>query len=271
MNDTEAGPATSGLSTASTKGRRVNAHEWLRDVQRRSTLSAKARAVAAVLFARMDPDGASCHPSLDTIARDAGYSNRESILSRSASKGRNAQVGPLEELVRGGWLKRRLRPGDTTQYEATVPLWLVEGVPDDVEQGVPDDVEHNLANDLAIDLANDLPHGGEVDPRAVAYAEKIGRPDVDLDRPKTVDALVAIAEQGVDPTSVARYLDGSREGTYSASGISEARLVNIARDPGVVRSTLSHAESYAAAAEELRRRRAAGDAEVVDLRREAAS
>ena len=216
MEATAAGPATGGLSTGPTKGRRVDALKWLRAVQRRSSLSAKARAVAAVLFARMDPDGASCFPSLDTIAADAGYRGRESILSRSASKGRKAQAGPLDELEQAGWILRERRPRRghghaTTKYYATIPIddrpsahLVSEGaevpddveqqVPDVVEQQVPDDVEHDLASDLASDLAtkvknimSDVPSGrSDAPPRNSFEVAEMGDPhgwplDDDLD------------------------------------------------------------------------------------------
>lgn len=87
----------------------MDAFEWLRAVQRRSTLSPQARAIAAVLAVRMDPDGSSCYPSLDTIAADASYANGRSV------------VRWLDELERGGWVIRYRRP-HRTYYYATIPL-----------------------------------------------------------------------------------------------------------------------------------------------------
>jgi hypothetical protein len=99
--------------------RRVTAHGWLRAVQRRSGLSRRARLVASVLFAYMDPDGSSCFPSLATIAADAGYSSVTSVLAG------------LDELTGAGWLlrePRRHRDGSpaTTAYAAVVPAESVD-------------------------------------------------------------------------------------------------------------------------------------------------
>jgi hypothetical protein len=98
--------------------RRVTAHPWLRAVQRRSTLTPKARAVAAVLFARMDEDG-TCWPSLATIATDAGYVRSHSVLPA------------LDELEAAGWLlreRRRKANGSpaTTRYVAVLPAVAVD-------------------------------------------------------------------------------------------------------------------------------------------------
>jgi hypothetical protein len=105
--------------TASTHpDRRVTAHGWLRAVQRRSTLTPKARAVAAALFARMDEDG-TCWPSLATIATDAGYVRSHSVLAA------------LDELEAAGWLLRERRrkangAPATTRYAAVVPAESVD-------------------------------------------------------------------------------------------------------------------------------------------------
>jgi hypothetical protein len=99
--------------------RHVTSHGWLRAVQRRSDLSRRARLIASVLFAYMDPDGGSCFPSLATIAHDAGYSGTSSVLDG------------LDELEAGGWLlrdQRRRRDGglSTTSYHAAVPVEAVD-------------------------------------------------------------------------------------------------------------------------------------------------
>jgi hypothetical protein len=99
--------------------RRVTAHGWLRGLQRRSGLSRRARLVASVLFAYMDPDGSSCFPSLATIAADAGYGSVTSVLAG------------LDELAEAGWLlrePRRHRDGSpaTTAYAAVVPAESVD-------------------------------------------------------------------------------------------------------------------------------------------------
>lgn len=120
----------------------VDGQQWLRAVQRRSTLSAKARAVAAVLFAHMDPDdGSHCSPSLDTIAREAGYRKRDAILGRRATARHAARLGPLDELERAGWLIRLRRPGQgrghaTTAYYATVPPLAVDAYLEALDAGV---------------------------------------------------------------------------------------------------------------------------------------
>jgi hypothetical protein len=102
--------------------RRVTSHGWLRAVQRRSGLSRRARLVASVLFAYMDPDGSSCFPSLATIAADAGDGSVTSVLAG------------LDELAEGGWLlreRRRHRDGSplSTRYVAVLPAESVD--PDD--------------------------------------------------------------------------------------------------------------------------------------------
>jgi hypothetical protein len=101
--------------------RRIEPHGWLRAAQRRSTLTAKARAVAAVLFSRMDAH-ATCWPSLATIAADAGYARSHSVLPA------------LDELEAAGWLVRERRwkangAPATTRYVAVVPAEAVD--PDD--------------------------------------------------------------------------------------------------------------------------------------------
>jgi hypothetical protein len=109
---------TATTTTTAHPDRRVTAHGWLRALQRRSTLTPKGRAVAAVLFARMDADG-TCWPSLATIAQDAGYVRSHSVLAA------------LDELEAAGWLLReRRRKVDgspaTTRYVAVLPVEAVD-------------------------------------------------------------------------------------------------------------------------------------------------
>jgi hypothetical protein len=109
---------TATTTTTAHPDRRVTAHGWLRALQRRSTLTPKGRAVAAVLFARMDEDG-TCWPSLATIAQDAGYVRSHSVLAA------------LDELEAAGWLLReRRRKVDgspaTTRYVAVLPAESVD-------------------------------------------------------------------------------------------------------------------------------------------------
>jgi hypothetical protein len=139
--------------------RRLTAHGWLRAVQRRSTLTPKARAVAAVLFARMDEDG-TCWPSLATIATDAGYVRSHSVLAA------------LDELEAAGWLLRERRrkangAPATTRYAAVVPAVAVDpdepvGPPvDPAGRSEVPNVDPNLSS-AELDLAADTLRSGEL-------------------------------------------------------------------------------------------------------------
>jgi hypothetical protein len=142
------------IAAAPHPDRRVTSHGWLRAVQRRSTLTPKARAVAAVLFARMD-DAGTCWPSLATIAADAGYVRSHSVLAA------------LDELEAAGWLLRERRrkangAPATTRYAAVVPAESVDpaepvGPPVDPAEGASEGLRRGSEG---VSEAVDNPPGG---------------------------------------------------------------------------------------------------------------
>ena len=109
------------------------------------------------------------------------------------------------------------------------------------------------------------PPGGVPDPRAVAYAERIGRDDVDLTFKDTAEVLLELDARDIDPMLVARFLEPRRDSDQVPEAVSRYRLRKILEDPAKnLASTLSAAEEYAGMAELARRRAAQGD---IDLQR----
>lgn len=240
MKPTETTERPTGTAT---KGRRVNALEWLRAVHRRSGLSIPARGVAAVLFARMDPDGASCFPSLATVAADAGYQHGRSVAPH------------LTELERGGWIIRERRPRkgrdhEATRYYATIPINRPsdgfdteagevvgadrQGLSSDTDNPVGAD-RHDLATDLASDLASE-----DLDPRSDAPRSDAPPPDPDRvlgdypDNPYRGGQRLAACD--VDPVEAHRliadrFASGSAEERACRAGYHDGTASRRVRNP----------------------------------------
>lgn len=82
---------------------------WIRAVRDHGgALEARARLAALVVASYADADGSNCFPSVETVARGMGMSDRTAQRA-------------LDDLEQAGWLVRWFRPGGSTVYRFLIP------------------------------------------------------------------------------------------------------------------------------------------------------